>query len=804
MCKILSPLLIALLFAAGVLADSVSDVRNTKHNLSTSGPGPVKALTETQVCVFCHTPHGAENVPAAPLWNRKLSGATYTPYLPEFSASIDATDIATSPGGSSKLCLSCHDGTLAIGSVNVANGQTNVSISMTGTSPDGTMPPGEGELTGFTRRLGVNLTNDHPISFTYDTTLALTDGELRDPVSSPHIATRASGSKPLVPLDDGRLECTSCHDPHIRDVDPTKSIKFLRLNRFQSVNPTGGAFNPASDIVCLACHDKLGTTWSNSAHADSSVANEVYKSGPAELREFPDGTAVWEAACLNCHDTHTVQGARRLLREGTDALSSLTVPKSGGDSAIEQTCYQCHTTSAESVLTNATEVPNIKTDFNLPRHMPIDTQDQQAGTEIHEIRDADFTETQTNLGKGDLTRRHAECTDCHNPHRVMRNRLFNGSGDTVAGTHDHDASEHSNIASGVLRGAWGVEPNYGSTSFHDLPVGYTVKQGDGGGAASTDVISGWVTREYQICLKCHSDYGYDDNNVYPVGNRPNLGDSSGGTLPTSTNANGLTQFTNQAKEFQAPVTHRGEGTFSNSGAGSSFETNNHRSWHPVIDETGRDGVTRNDSRDSIAGNWESPFDRAVGTQTMYCSDCHGSATSGATVVPDGGEHGNPWGPHGSTHDFILKGVWNKDTGTGQPDHLCFKCHDYDVYAGGNRSVDSGFGRGDNLHGIHYEKIDGNRVKCMWCHVAVPHGWKNKGLLVNLNDVGPEAGLPPGTEVPIGSSSQVYNQEPYYWNAKLKVRDFARAGDWRDDNCGSASATPDVGRDWMRAVCSNPP
>ena len=142
---------------APAMAAPVSDVRNTKHNLSVTGPGPVKAVSETQVCVFCHTPHGAENIPAAPLWNRQLSGATYTPYT---SNSIDATDIAATPGGSSKLCLSCHDGTLAIGQVNVANGQLNPVIAMTGTELDGSIPAGEGELSGFTRRLGVNLTSD--------------------------------------------------------------------------------------------------------------------------------------------------------------------------------------------------------------------------------------------------------------------------------------------------------------------------------------------------------------------------------------------------------------------------------------------------------------------------------------------------------------------------------------------------------------------------------------------------------------------------------------------------------------------
>lgn len=783
-------------------AETVSDVRNTKHNLSVTGPGPVRAVSESQVCAFCHTPHGAENLPAAPLWNRQVSGATYTPYT---SSSIDADDIAATPGGSSKLCLSCHDGTIAIGAVNVINGQLDTTIAMTGTLADGTMPPGHGSETGFTRRLGVDLRNDHPISLTYDTSLALLDGELRDPQTSPHIGNRGGSSKPVVPLQDDRLECTSCHDPHIRDSDAAKSIKFLRLNRFQAAAPTGGSFNEDRDIICIACHDKLGSTWARSAHADPAVADEVYKRAATTLREFPEGTTVWEASCLNCHDTHTVQGARRLLREGTDALGALDVPRVGGGPSIEATCYQCHTTSAESVLETSLQVPNIKSDFNLPRHMPIDSADQLAGVEVHDIVDADLTETRGNLGANDLANRHAECTDCHNPHRVQRNRLFNGTGNDVAGTHDHDNGIHDNLASGVLRGAWGVEPNYASTSFHDLPVSYTVKRGDGGDGASTAVASSWVTREYQICLKCHSDYGYQDNNLYPVGNRPNLGDSGGGT-PAGTN--GLTQYTNQAREFQAPLTHQGEGSKPNPGAGSGFLTNNHRSWHPVVGATGRTGNVRNDGDGSIAGNWEPPFDRGVGVQTMYCSDCHGSATAPGTVVPNGGENGSPWGPHGSTLDFILKGEWSKDTGTGRPNDLCFKCHDYDVYAGGNRSVDSGFGRGDNLHGIHYEKIDegpeGNRIKCMWCHVAVPHGWKNKGLLVNLNDVGPEAGLPPGTEVPITNNASVYNQEPYYLNAKLKIRSFARAGDWRDDNCGSASGNPDVGRDWMKAVCSNPP
>ena len=70
-------------------------------------------------------------------------------------------------------------------------------------------------------------------------------------------------------------------------------------------------------------------------------------------------------------------------------------------------------------------------------------------------------------------------------------------------------------------------------SFHTLPASYAVKRGDPGASVDTSAGASHVTREYQICLKCHSDHGYPDNNVYPGGNRPALG-RSGGTPAGST------------------------------------------------------------------------------------------------------------------------------------------------------------------------------------------------------------------------------------------------------------------------------
>lgn len=100
------------------------------------------------------------------------------------------------------------------------------------------------------------------------------------------------------------------------------------------------------------------------------------------------------------------------------------------------------------------------------------------------------------------------------------------------------------------------------------------------------------------------------------------------------------------------------------------------------------------------------------------------------------------------------------------------------------------------------------MRCNWCHVAVPHGWKNKAFLANLNDVGPEAGLAPGTQVR-NNTTAAYNVGPYYMNAVLKVRRFAPSGQWQQADCGSAGAPGNgqSGRDWMRDSnenCSNPP
>ena len=413
---------------------------------------------------------------------------------------------------------------------------------------------------------------------------------------------------------------------------------------------------------------------------------------------------------------------------------------------------------------------------------------------------------------------------------------------------------HTNLISGVLKGVWGVEPDFSNNDPVDgrkfgtpaaMPKDFIVKKGLGVDA---------VTAEYQICLKCHSNYGYDDkgtpDNAQPAAgsnaqnDRPPTGGA--GLTPyvalatdaktTSGQTNSFLNYTNQAMEFQAPSAHRGNATGGNgvdggackdgsstpcatykNGYAQDFDTNNHRSWHPVIMPTGRTAAIRGISG---PGAWRDPW-RHLGDQTMYCTDCHGSDNGANTnVVPLAT---SVWGPHGSDRNFLLKGEWSgssQDGSTGN-NFLCFKCHTSSIYDGGSdKSTATAFEDGgdkDNLHAYHSNKAGGN-YKCLACHVAVPHGWKNRSFLVNLNDIGPEVmcrtvdndststgynvktptgvNCEVGKPIPAGSvvmARPPYTNPPYYVNARLRIDFFPGEKDaWFAGSCaGQSGMTSDM-------------
>lgn len=216
------PILLAAV-SSGALAAGIAD---TKHNLSVTGPGTIKSTDQTEICVFCHTPHDAIKNDNIPLWNHTLSSAaSYGTYSsPTFDAT-DAADIGgvtASTAAVSNLCLSCHDGTVAVNSMN----------NPSNARPTTTMAGGVNNITG-SANLGSGATalkNDHPVNFTYDATLASTDGGLKAPSS-------LTGVK----LFNNKVQCASCHDPHTSQ-DPS-GMAFLRVSM-------------SGSTLCLSCHSK--------------------------------------------------------------------------------------------------------------------------------------------------------------------------------------------------------------------------------------------------------------------------------------------------------------------------------------------------------------------------------------------------------------------------------------------------------------------------------------------------------------------------------------------------------------------
>ncbi len=283
-----------------------SDVSSTRHNLSVSGPGTIKASSESEICVFCHTPHNASSI--GQLWNRAASSATYVPYS---SSTTRAT--LGQPTGASILCLSCHDGTVALGSVLSRTAQ----IAMAGGTT--TMPAGGS-------RIGTNLTRHHPISFQYTAALAALRGELANPAALP----------PEVRLDvSSQLQCTSCHDAH----DDTNG-RFLVL---ANVNST----------LCKVCHQKTG--WTETAHSTSTKTWSGSGQDPWPASAL---TTVATNACGNCHLPHSSSGGSRLLPYASE----------------EQNCSACHNASValRDVMTAFSPTSNHPIGSTTGIHDPVE------------------------------------------------------------------------------------------------------------------------------------------------------------------------------------------------------------------------------------------------------------------------------------------------------------------------------------------------------------------------------------------------------------------------------------------------
>lgn len=163
--------------------------------------------------------------------------------------------------------------------------------------------------------LRTDLSDDHPVSFVYDSGLASARGELKDPAT-------LTGR---VRLDHtGQMQCTACHDPHDNQYG-----KFLV------------AQNTAS-ALCVACHDQ--NYWSTSIHKTSSATWNGVGVNPWP---HTTGTTVSANACESCHAPHNAGTGPRLLNFAGE----------------EPNCYSCHDGNVAA--------KNIQSEFNKSSVHPV-------------------------------------------------------------------------------------------------------------------------------------------------------------------------------------------------------------------------------------------------------------------------------------------------------------------------------------------------------------------------------------------------------------------------------------------------
>jgi hypothetical protein len=237
------------------------------HDLrSLAGNNTTDAGTGGRVCAYCHTPHHAvSGTSYLPLWARTIDTQTFT--TPYVSTTIDAAELKESTSdkaiGPTRLCMSCHDGSIAADQHYGQSGATVLTGDVFSTTP------GSGAGVGASPG---GLSNDHPVGFSYSDVAAGPSSGNPDAAAITAAAT-AGGKDPwirvagaagasylnntyLLKVQDrlftsggkNYMTCATCHDVHNKKNLYTGSGS-------ETVNYFTLAAQANSDL-CLSCHIK--------------------------------------------------------------------------------------------------------------------------------------------------------------------------------------------------------------------------------------------------------------------------------------------------------------------------------------------------------------------------------------------------------------------------------------------------------------------------------------------------------------------------------------------------------------------
>jgi len=335
--------------------------------------------------------------------------------------------------------------------------------------------------------------------------------------------------------------------------------------------------------------------------------------------------AINSAQCGACHRAHTAK-APNLLKSGSPA--SL-----GSQSKL---CLSCHDGTGAS--------PTVSIQYALARPA------NNAAAREYYSHDAvgatpAIPHTQSSLDEfGGVSNRHSECADCHNSHRATAT----AARDSAQNADGWDASRRLAGVSGVsvVNGAAGAAPAYTFLSGLDTNV----------------VPANLVTREYQLCFKCHSGFT---------------------TLTSNTGLKPSKYALDKAVEFNP--------------ANPSF--------HPV-EAAGKNQTPKMAA--SLAGT--SPYKMwnfTIGS-TIRCLNCHASGTTPDTTPTPLPQPGSVLAPHTSSNrGILLKNYKDRVLKTTNAAYsagdfaLCYVCH-----AEAPFSSETATATNFKLHGLHVAKLSG--------------------------------------------------------------------------------------------------
>ena len=456
--------------------------------------------------------------------------------------------------------------------------------------------------------------------------------------------------------DGAQLTCVNCHDPHSVSKNPL-SAGLDNSNISDPANTLNPFTQAAGDLsaFCLKCHNGSPPVAVNdgSAFVPYSVifpdSNFTSTSGGWNKNTY-NGSGHYSAGyqCDKCHANHGSDYSR---------LTLLPEDSSATPSATSGICLQCHgnqpnrPAGAADVYTDLTS----GSDFTY-RHPTLDVTGKHSDTETYPQAAAD---------------RDASCNDCHDSHAANSTTASGGN------------------ASGKIAGTTGVTPAYPTTNS---PF-----------AAPSSYSFGEVSKEYQLCFKCHT--GFNGNFPEPPA--------------------GAIAETDLATEFNP----------------------SNPSFHDVGLYTG--------SARSYVASFQTGTNLA-GSTVLYCSSCHGPNTTGNLSATSGPVHG-------SSNQYILKGVWTSSTNSSTQDNLCLKCHSL---SGTSRFIDS---TGTNLHnGLH------QGISCQSCHSEVPHGGKRPSLI----------SITPSSPITGTYGYDEFYDGLYGKNSKLSLQAWKSGGVyWNKSDCG---------------------